>query len=78
MEHVEKQVAWFLSILMSNRGDESWPEHRSLLEAIQAGDSKNAAKIMSEHTLATYEAYMSSAEAGLVEDEVNVLEESAE
>lgn len=62
MEHVEKQVVWFLSAVLSFRGDESWPEHQQLFDALKAGDSKSVAEIMSKHTRATYQAFKSTSE----------------
>jgi len=60
MEHVEKQVVWYLSAIMSFRGKESWPEHQKILDALKERDPETAVKLMSNHTSATYQAYINS------------------
>lgn len=69
MDGLEKRVIWFLSAVMPFRGQESWPEHQELVEAIEAKDPEKASEIMARHTNATYEAYVNTVGAEATEDE---------
>jgi DNA-binding GntR family transcriptional regulator len=60
MEHVEKQVVWFLSAIVSFRGEGSWVEHESIFEALSCGNDRLAGDLMSKHTQGTYLAYLST------------------
>jgi DNA-binding GntR family transcriptional regulator len=62
MEQIEKKVVWYLSAVMSFRGDDSWLEHQELIEAFKERDGEAAAAIMERHTEATYDAYVDSGE----------------
>lgn len=70
MEQIEKQVVWFLSAVMSFRGDDSWQEHLELIEAFKKRDGEAAAEIMERHTEATYEAYVDSGEEPMEREEM--------
>jgi DNA-binding GntR family transcriptional regulator len=60
MEHVEKQVVWFLSAVVSFRGDVSWVEHESIFEALSSGNDQLAGDLMSKHAQGTFLAYLST------------------
>jgi DNA-binding GntR family transcriptional regulator len=60
MEHVEKQVVWFLSAVVSFRGDVSWVEHERIFEALSSGNDQLAGDLMSKHAQGTFLAYLST------------------
>src|SRR5690625_1139609 len=47
---VDRRVRWYYKPVAPVRGQASWREHSLLIEAISAGDTDRAAKIMREHT----------------------------
>jgi DNA-binding GntR family transcriptional regulator len=60
MEHVEKQVVWFLSAVVSFRGDVSWVEHERIFEPLSSGNDQLAGDLMSKHAQGTFLAYLST------------------
>lgn len=56
-EIVARRVRWYYRQVAPSRGHESWSEHASLLDAIEAGDEDKAAAIARAHTEGTRSAY---------------------
>ncbi|MEV4220919.1 GntR family transcriptional regulator [Nonomuraea sp. NPDC049725] len=64
---VARRVRWYHTPVARQRGMASWEEHRSLIDAIEAGDADRAASIMREHTGHTRASYMEQRENEPVE-----------
>jgi DNA-binding GntR family transcriptional regulator len=47
---VDRRVRWHYRPVAQVRGKHSWDEHADLIRAIAAGETDNAARIMTEHT----------------------------
>jgi len=60
---VDRRVRWYYKPVAPVRGQASWREHSLLIEAISAGDTDRAAKIMREHTEHTRTAFHESLNA---------------
>ncbi|WP_327584308.1 GntR family transcriptional regulator [Nonomuraea sp. NBC_00507] len=59
---VARRVRWYHTPVARQRGMASWEEHTALIDAIEAGDERRAAKIMREHTEHTRVSYMEQRE----------------
>ncbi|MFC4005782.1 GntR family transcriptional regulator [Nonomuraea purpurea] len=59
---VARRVRWYHTPVARQRGMTSWEEHTALIDAIEAGDERRAAKIMREHTEHTRVSYMEQRE----------------
>ncbi|TMR98984.1 GntR family transcriptional regulator [Nonomuraea basaltis] len=59
---VARRVRWYHTPVARQRGMASWEEHTALIDAIEAGDERRAAKIMREHTEHTRASYMEQRE----------------
>ncbi|MEQ4723283.1 GntR family transcriptional regulator [Nonomuraea sp. B19D2] len=59
---VARRVRWYHTPVARQRGMASWEEHTSLIDAIEAGDERRAAKIMREHTEHTRASYLAQRE----------------
>ncbi|GAA3213597.1 GntR family transcriptional regulator [Nonomuraea helvata] len=64
---VARRVRWYHTPVARQRGMASWEEHTSLIDAIEAGDERRAAKIMREHTEHTRASYLAQREKEPVE-----------
>ncbi|MFI7613888.1 GntR family transcriptional regulator [Nonomuraea terrae] len=64
---VARRVRWYHTPVARRRGMASWDEHTQLIDAIEAGDERRAAKIMREHTEHTRISYMAQRENEPVE-----------
>ncbi|MEZ7129847.1 GntR family transcriptional regulator [Nonomuraea sp. AD125B] len=64
---VARRVRWYHTPVARQRGMASWEEHTSLIDAIEAGDERRAAKVMREHTEHTRVSYMEQREKEPVE-----------
>ena len=60
---VDRRVRWYYTPIARTRGEQSWQEHAALIDAIEAGDSERAAKVMHDHTEHTRRAYLESTAA---------------
>jgi DNA-binding GntR family transcriptional regulator len=54
---VDRRVQWYYTPVARQRGKRSWQEHTKLINAIERGDSDQAARIMREHTERTRQSY---------------------
>jgi DNA-binding GntR family transcriptional regulator len=54
---VSRRVRWYYRQVAPLRGQESWAEHRELIDALEAGDQELAAEIARQHTEGTRSAY---------------------
>ncbi|GAA3432963.1 GntR family transcriptional regulator [Kutzneria kofuensis] len=55
---VDRRVRWYYTPIAQPRGEDAWAEHEQLIEAIAAGDSEEASRIMTVHTERTRLAYL--------------------
>lgn len=55
---VERRVRWYYTPVARHRGEQSWTEHKALIDAIAEGDADRAAEIMSVHTEQTRRSYL--------------------
>ena len=55
---VDRRVRWYYTPVARHRGKQSWIEHAALIDAIAAGDAKEAAKVMAAHTEHTRRSYL--------------------
>ncbi|MEV0598994.1 GntR family transcriptional regulator [Streptomyces sp. NPDC050315] len=56
-EQVGRRVRWYHTPVARQRGQQSWIEHRELIELIAEGDGPRAAEMMRTHTEHTRQAY---------------------
>jgi DNA-binding GntR family transcriptional regulator len=54
---LDKRIRWYFVPVVRSRGEESWKEHRAIVEAIEAGDPEAAADAMRQHAELTQAAY---------------------
>src|SRR5882762_6384548 len=54
---VSRRVRWYYRQVAPLRGQESWAEHRELIDAVEAKDQERAAEIALKHTEGTRSAY---------------------
>jgi DNA-binding GntR family transcriptional regulator len=54
---VSRRVRWYYRMVAPLRGQESWAEHRDLIDAVEAGDEERAAEVARKHTERTRSAY---------------------
>ncbi|WP_137992308.1 GntR family transcriptional regulator [Streptomyces vilmorinianum] len=57
---VDRRVRWYYTPVARRRGEQSWKEHRELIDAIAARDEARATAVMrahTEHTRTTYRAH---------------------
>ncbi|MGH3421929.1 MAG: FCD domain-containing protein, partial [Streptosporangiaceae bacterium] len=54
---VNRRVRWYYRQVAPLRGQESWAEHRELIDALEAGDQGRAAEIARKHTEGTRSAF---------------------
>src|ERR1700722_5460818 len=62
---VSRRVRWYYRQVAPLRGQESWAEHRELIDAVEAGDQERAAEIARQHTEGTRSAYHQPPKASL-------------
>jgi DNA-binding GntR family transcriptional regulator len=55
---VSRRVRWYHTPVARQRGRTSWEEHAALIDAIEAGDTGQAAHVMREHTEHTRRSYL--------------------
>lgn len=56
-QQVDRRVRWYYRPVARQRGEQSWIEHRWLIEAIETGDESVAAAVMRAHTEHTRQSY---------------------
>ncbi|MFI8993417.1 GntR family transcriptional regulator [Streptomyces sp. NPDC053542] len=56
-EQVGRRVRWYYTPVARQRGQQSWIEHRELIELIAEGDGPRAAEMMRTHTEHTRQTY---------------------
>ncbi|WP_017539401.1 GntR family transcriptional regulator [Nocardiopsis halophila] len=61
---VARRVRWYHGLVAARRGSDSWDEHARIIDAIEAGEGEEAARLMREHTDATRRMYHEQAAAG--------------
>jgi DNA-binding GntR family transcriptional regulator len=61
---VSRRVRWYYRQVAPLRGQESWAEHRELIDAVEAKDEEQAAEIARKHTEGTRSAYHQPPHAG--------------
>ncbi|MDA8370506.1 MAG: GntR family transcriptional regulator [Nocardiopsaceae bacterium] len=61
---VARRVRWYHGLVVQQRGKESWDEHARIIDAIEAGDADEAARLMREHTDTTRRLYHERAAEG--------------
>ena len=54
---VSRRVRWYYRQVAPLRGQQSWAEHRQLIDAVEAKDQERAAEIARKHTEGTRSAY---------------------
>jgi DNA-binding GntR family transcriptional regulator len=64
VEIVGRRVRWYYRLVAPARGQQSWTEHQALIDAIEAGDGEQAAKVARKHTERTRTAYHRPPAAG--------------
>jgi DNA-binding GntR family transcriptional regulator len=55
---VDRRVRWYYTPIARQRGEQSWQEHATLIDAIENRDADTAARIMAEHTERTRKSYL--------------------
>lgn len=69
IDHLDLRVRWFYRPVVSTRGLDSWDEHDRLIDALEAHDREEAARVMRWHTEQTRAAYRTMSAAQPREDE---------
>ncbi|WP_374058419.1 GntR family transcriptional regulator [Marinitenerispora sediminis] len=54
---VDRRVRWYYAPIARARGRTSWDEHARMIDAIEARDEQEAARLMREHTERTRRTY---------------------
>jgi DNA-binding GntR family transcriptional regulator len=54
---LDKRIRWYFAPVARARGIESWKEHDELIDALEAGDSRRAARTMRKHAELTRSAF---------------------
>lgn len=55
---VSRKVRWYYTPVARQRGEQSWEEHKALIDAIEAGDADRAAEVMKHHAEQTRRSYL--------------------
>ncbi|WP_067971040.1 GntR family transcriptional regulator [Nocardiopsis trehalosi] len=61
---VARRVRWYHGLVVRRRGRESWQEHAAIIDAIEAGDADEAARLMRAHADTTRRMYHEQAADG--------------
>ncbi|MFC4561035.1 GntR family transcriptional regulator [Nocardiopsis mangrovi] len=67
---VARRVRWYHGLVVRRRGREAWDEHARIIDAIEAGDQDEAARLMREHTDTTRRVYHESAAGNGAAEEI--------
>jgi DNA-binding GntR family transcriptional regulator len=62
---LDRRVRWYFTPIATTRGISSWDEHDQLLDALEARDSRGAAKVMRAHTARSQRAYHEARRRGI-------------
>jgi DNA-binding GntR family transcriptional regulator len=54
---LDKRIRWYFAPVARSRGEASWKEHEELIDALESGDSRRAAKTMRKHAELTRSAF---------------------
>jgi DNA-binding GntR family transcriptional regulator len=54
---LDKRIRWYFASVARSRGADSWKEHEDLIDALESGDARRAAKVMRAHAELTRDAY---------------------
>ena len=54
---LDKRIRWYFASVARSRGAASWREHEELVDALESGDARRAAKTMRMHAELTRDAY---------------------
>ena len=54
---LDKRIRWYFASVARSRGEASWKEHEELIDALESGDARQAAKVMRMHAELTRDAF---------------------
>lgn len=54
---LDKRIRWYFAPVARSRGEASWSEHDELVDALESGDSRGAARTMRKHAELTRSAF---------------------
>jgi DNA-binding GntR family transcriptional regulator len=54
---LDKRIRWYFASVARSRGAASWKEHEELIDALESGDARRAAKVMRMHAELTRDAF---------------------
>jgi DNA-binding GntR family transcriptional regulator len=54
---LDKRIRWYFASVARSRGEDSWKEHDELIDALESGDARRAAKVMRMHAELTRDAF---------------------